>query len=76
MLFRSYEDGTFRPDGTITRAEAVKVINLLSGRVPDKEKIDKNIGNYSLPLKDISPSHWAYYEIVIATLEHRNGDFE
>ena len=73
---RGYEDGTFRPDGTITRAEAVKVINLLSGRVPDKEKIDKNIGNYSLPLKDISPSHWAYYEIIIATLEHRNGDFE
>ena len=52
-----YEDGTFKPDGSITRAEAAKVVNRALNRNPDKDWIDANITEslYS----DLTPDHWA-----------------
>ena len=41
-----YADGTFRPDGTITRAETVTVINRFLGRIPNNadSKVFSDIG--------------------------------
>ena len=63
-----YEDGTFKPDGSITRAEAAKVVNRALSRSPDKEWIDANVKDalYS----DLTKDHWAYYELMEASVAH------
>lgn len=54
-----YEDGTFRPDNKITRAEAVKILNSVFDYSFEDEKSDINIKNFT----DLDENHWAYYEI-------------
>lgn len=68
-LFSGYEDGTFRPNESITNAEFIAIIY----RAAEKQKIvnssglfefkktgeSKNINSY----KDITSNHWAYSEI-------------
>lgn len=55
-----YADGTFKPDVSITRAEAAKLIN----RVTDRSlQVDME----SVTFADVSPSHWAYREILSAS---------
>ena len=71
-----YEDGTFKPNNTITRAEAITIINRMLGRIGDIEKINE----YRVLNKftDID-GHWAYYGIVEATSSHEyefDGDVE
>lgn len=62
-----YDDGLFHPNRTITRAEAASVINNVLGRSADAAYADGII----LPLfKDVSQEHWAYYEIMEASLTH------
>ena len=50
-----FPDGTFKPESKISRAQAVVVINRIIGTKKQ-----------SLPKKfiDLSPSHWAYEEIM------------
>lgn len=64
-----YEDGTFRPEAYITRAEAVTLIDRALERVPDKSFIDNNIGDIKV-FKDVKKEHWAYYWIIEATNGH------
>ena len=55
-----YADGTFKPDVSITRAEAAKLIN----RVTDRSlQVDME----SVTFADVLPSHWAYREILSAS---------
>jgi len=61
-IISGYGDGTFRPDNTITRAEAVTMINKALGRIESHE--------LSNPFTDVSPSHWAYEEIMEAAVSH------
>lgn len=71
-----YKDGTFRPGNTITRAEAVTILNKMLGRTPDaavKNKTD--VKNFY----DVFPSNWAYSAIVEASTSHtytHNGQSE
>ncbi len=61
---RGYEDGSFRPNGTVTRAEFVKMI----GKGPSR---------YSADFVDVSPSHWAYeYVMHSGLLSEGNSYFE
>ena len=68
-------DGTFsfKPDATITRAEVVKVINNAYGK-----KLYKNeyIAKFdpSPIFNDVAQDHWAYIDIMEATLPH--GTYE
>ncbi|MCD7948412.1 MAG: S-layer homology domain-containing protein [Oscillospiraceae bacterium] len=61
-----YADGTFRPDQSITRAEAVTLVNhvleraLLAGNEPE------DLHSYS----DLTTAHWAYYDIMEASHTH------
>lgn len=62
-----YEDGTFRPDNWITRAEAVKMVNGYLKRVVDASTFE---GVEYHDWYDVDKSHWAYYEILEASNDH------
>lgn len=52
---RGYEDGSFRPNGTVTRAEFVKMI----GKGPDV---------YAVDFVDVPKNHWAYEYVMYSGL--------
>lgn len=54
-----YEDGNFRPDQTITRAETIVLLNRALGRTPDPKKLEGKKG-----FSDVSSDHWAYYHLL------------
>lgn len=64
-----YEDGSFRPGNSISRAEVAAVVNRMLGRSPDRQFIDANPGSLLL-FKDVAPGHWAYYQIAEAANAH------
>ena len=60
---RGYEDGSFRPDNTVTRAEFVKMIG--KGTEKREEEFD-----------DVNESHWGYEYIIYSGLEGTGNNFE
>lgn len=60
-----YEDGSFRPNQSITRAEAVTIINRMMGLTVDKAIIDAQISKLTT-FTDVTSAHWAYYNILLA----------
>ena len=64
-----YEDGTFRPNNTITRAEVAAITNRMLGRSADEEYVDAHTAQLRT-FGDLRSSYWAYYEIVEATNGH------
>ena len=67
-LFSGYEDGTFHPDAALTRAQAAVVFNNLLGREADTGTI-ASASNLRL-FPDLPQSHWAYAQIMEATVSH------
>ena len=63
-----YMDGTFRPNTTITRAEAMAMINRVLGRLPESEK-DLLPGMKTWP-DNADPSAWYYLTIQEVTNGH------
>ncbi len=65
---KGYPDSSFKPEQSITRAEAVTIINRMLARKADKKFVDdsKNITKFT----DLSIKHWAYYEIQEAANGH------
>lgn len=63
-----YMDGTFCPNATITRAEAMAMINRVLGRLPESEK-DLLPGMKTWP-DNADPSAWYYLTIQEATNGH------
>ncbi len=64
-----YEDGTFRPDNSITRAETATILNSLFERKSDDD-FYKGFASKISVFPDIDRSHWAYYEIIEASNSH------
>ncbi|MDK8276902.1 S-layer homology domain-containing protein [Peptoniphilus duerdenii] len=64
-----YQDGTFKPDGFLTRAEAASFLNRMFNRVADDVAIE-DLVNSIIPFKDLSKNDWFYFEIVEATNTH------
>ena len=60
---RGYEDGSFRPDNTVTRAEFVKMI----GKGTEKREVE---------FDDVDESHWGYEYIIYSGLEGSGNNFE
>jgi chitodextrinase len=58
-ILNGYEDGTFRPEAALTRAEAVAIINKLLGMKPLTDSQPK--------WTDVSKQHWAYGAIQAAS---------
>lgn len=64
-----YEDGTFRPDGYLTRAEAASFLNRMFDRVADDVAI-KGFENIIMHFNDLNVGDWYYYEIIEASNTH------
>ena len=54
-----YEDGNFKPDNEITRAELVRVINQVFG-------YERKDGSEEKPFADINENDWFYNDVMIA----------
>ena len=61
-----FEDGTFRPEEYITRAQVVTIVN----RMLDRGIALKNIPSGTVHYTDLSDSHWAYCDIIEASHTH------
>ncbi len=71
-LVNGYEDNTFRPDKTITRAEVVTVINRLLGlNVSEKTISPDRLEN---TFKDID-THWARLNVLMASNSNVHGEY-
>lgn len=64
-----YEDGTFRPNNTITRSEVTAIVNRMLGRSADKVFVDHHADELT-QFSDVPGSYWAYYEIMEAANAH------
>lgn len=64
---KGYEDGTFRPENYITRAEAMTMINRMLNRLPEDEAdLLKGMKTWS----DNKPGTWYYLTVQEATNSH------
>lgn len=72
-----FEDGTFRPDAYITRAEAITMINRVLNRIPE-ENSDLPAGMNTW--QDCNPGDWFYLAVQEATNSHafkyKAGNYE
>lgn len=74
---KGFEDGTFRPDTYITRAQAMTMINRVLNRIPE-ENSDLLAGMNTWP--DCTPGDWFYLAVQEATnshdFQHKAGNYE
>ena len=64
-----YEDGSFKPDNTLTRAESAAFLNRVFNRVADDvavEGFEARLAKFT----DLQKGTWFYYELVEATNSH------
>jgi hypothetical protein len=59
----------FRPNDATTRAETVTIINRVLNRVPNPETIRYNLDDLRV-FSDLADTHWAFYQIMEAAIEH------
>jgi len=64
-----HQDGTFRPDSAITRAEAVVIMNRILGREANPETIREHLGTNTI-FTDLTSAHWAFFDIMEASIDH------
>ena len=64
-----YPDGSFRPSGSITRAEVAVIVNHMLGRTPDQSFVDRSLDRL-VSFSDLNSSHWAFYPIMEASNSH------
>lgn len=67
-----FADGGCRPDQTITRAEAVVILNRALGRTGDQAYLDNAYP--ILTFLDVPAGHWAYYDIMEAAITHEYSE--
>lgn len=66
-LVEGYEDGSFRPENNITRAEVMTVINKILGRKP----LESYVKSLELnPYSDLEEEQWYYTTVLEATIDH------
>ena len=74
---KGFEDGSFRPDTYITRAQAMTMINRVLNRIPEDES-DLLPGMNVWP--DCNPGNWFYLTVQEATnshdFKHKAGSYE
>ena len=64
-----YPDGTFRPDAKIQRAEVARILNQYANRGTTLEGM-AGVAKDLIQFTDITPSHWAYCEVMEAANNH------
>ena len=63
---KGYPDGTFMPESSITRAESVAVLNRMLNRGIAIDDIPGSVPSYG----DLPKTHWAYADIIEASVAH------
>ena len=66
-LMQGYEDGTYRPESQITRAEVMTVVNKILGRNPSEPYVKALDFN---PYNDLEKDKWYYVIVLEATITH------
>ena len=70
---RGYPDGTYKPESTISRSEAVTLINRMRNRSITAAELKKlGIAN---PYTDLVETYWAYSDLMEATVRHAATDW-
>lgn len=64
-IIKGYPDGSFKPDGKVTRAETVTMLNKLSNKYLTLDDLKKNNSKIK-EFSDVKKSHWAYLQIMSA----------
>lgn len=64
-IVSGYEDGLFKPSNYVTRAESASIINRALGKEIPENVLDRIM----CPYQDITASHWAYIDTIIASCE-------
>ncbi|MCD7946898.1 MAG: S-layer homology domain-containing protein [Oscillospiraceae bacterium] len=62
-----YSDGSFRPDDTMTRAQAVVIMNRVLGRSADQQVLREH--SFRI-FADLQENHWAFADFMEATVQH------
>jgi hypothetical protein len=62
-----YPGGDFKPQGAITRAEVVAIVNRMLGRRLDKDGVPKTL---YVMYSDLTTDHWAFADIIEASASH------
>lgn len=65
-IITGYENEEFLPHNKLTRGEAVAIINRSIGRKMSPEIL----GGLTCPFSDVSKTHWAYNDILLAACEY------
>lgn len=66
-LMQGYEDGTYRAENQITRAEVMTVVNKILGRNPSEPYVRSLEFN---PFNDLEKDKWYYVIVLEATITH------
>lgn len=66
-IINGYDDGTFKPDQAVTRAEAMKIVNGILGRTTDTCELIDGVKLWP----DVAPDAWYYYIVADATNSHK-----
>ena len=64
-----FTDGTFHPNQTITRAEAVSILNRVLGRSCDLTFVQAN-AQTALHFTDVPANAWYYADVIEASVGH------
>ena len=67
-VLTGYPDGTLKLENTLTRDQAVTMINRAYGRVADSFSIKASMNLRIMP--DVPTSYWAYYDLMEAITDH------
>ena len=73
-IVSGYEDGTFRPNANITRAEAATMVNGAIDRTPDTA-LDLAANSYTNPFTDVTAGQWFFAQVMEATVNHVTAHF-
>lgn len=68
-IFDGYEDGTFRPEGELTRAESAAAVCRLLGRSADLSALSAAAETVSI-FPDVPPDSWTYGPVMEASVAH------
>ncbi len=60
-IVNGYSDGTFKPENAITRAEAVVILNRVTGTAQSNALPEGQLYD------DVAPAYWAYRDIMLAS---------
>ena len=63
-LIQGYPDGTFNPEGKVTRAEFTAMVNRATGRGITSAEIPSDFAGFT----DLPSNHWAYLDMAAASL--------